>query len=188
MAIIVSRTQMQLGWDDPKSWEYRETVQELEDYGRVFFAHEGNANIFAMTYTEQTGRAPRGEAQPRGSLGGQARQQRGERIMIGPDWSKLTNDEIAIIRKIVDRALPIFREARVRIDRMALEMDVSAAHLVCPLRLVALLEADDFNFMHDVGGIVRNLNRRTFQLDNCFAQPYVLVEGGTERVPASVEG
>jgi uncharacterized protein DUF6874 len=105
--------------------------------------------------------------------------------MIGPDWSALTDDEIVIIRGIVDRALPLFRQAGVKCTPMDLQMDISAAHLVCPLRLVELKQADDFNFAHDVGGIMRNLNRRTFQFDNCFmprfAQPYVLVEGGTER-------
>ena len=45
-------------------------------------------------------------------------------------------------------------------SRMTCVMDITATHLNGnPLRLAALLAADDFNFMHDVCGIARHLNR-----------------------------
>ncbi len=37
-----------------------------------------------------------------------------------------------------------------------------------PLRLADLLAADDFNFAHDVFGIMRHIDRRTGRLDNHF--------------------
>jgi hypothetical protein len=52
-------------------------------------------------------------------------------------------------------------------------MDILAAHANgCPLKLHALLEADDFNFAHDVFGIERHLNRNTGQLEHCFLPRY----------------
>jgi len=49
------------------------------------------------------------------------------------------------------------------------QMDVTACHVNgCPLKLQELLEADDFNFSHDIFGIRRHLNRETGQLENCF--------------------
>jgi hypothetical protein len=53
--------------------------------------------------------------------------------------------------------------------RLDWEMDVMAVHLNgCPLRLKDLLEADDFNFAHDLYGIYRHLNRETGKLEDCF--------------------
>lgn len=61
-------------------------------------------------------------------------------------------------------------------DRMSMMMDISATHLNgCPLKLNDLLEADDFNFFHDIYGIASHLNRETGELEDCFlprfAQP-----------------
>lgn len=54
-------------------------------------------------------------------------------------------------------------------DYMSIRMDITACHLNgCPLDLYKLLEADDFNFAHDVIGITRHINRDTGQLENCF--------------------
>lgn len=50
------------------------------------------------------------------------------------------------------------------------EMDINACHSNGnPLDLKALLEADDFNFCHDVFGIRNHINRATGQLENCFS-------------------
>ena len=52
-------------------------------------------------------------------------------------------------------------------------MDFTAVHVNgCPLRLNDLLEADDFNFMHDAFGICRHLNRETGALENHFSPRY----------------
>jgi hypothetical protein len=75
----------------------------------------------------------------------------------------------AIIRKIVDRAYASAGNIGHTLDRMEVSMDITACH--CngnPLRLRELLETDDFNFWHDVGGIQRHIDRETGKLRNCF--------------------
>jgi hypothetical protein len=55
--------------------------------------------------------------------------------------------------------------------RINLMMDLTAADGVNgndPLDWGRLLAADDFNFLHDVGGISRHINRDTGELMNCF--------------------
>lgn len=49
-------------------------------------------------------------------------------------------------------------------------MDFTACHANGnPLRLEALLEANDFNFMHDAFGICRHLDRSTGELTGFFS-------------------
>lgn len=58
---------------------------------------------------------------------------------------------------------------------MSIHMDIIATHANgCPLRLLGLLEADAFNFTHDVCGIRRHLNRNTGKLENCFVPRYAM--------------
>jgi hypothetical protein len=55
--------------------------------------------------------------------------------------------------------------------RINLLMDLCAADGVNgndPLDWDRLLAADDFNFLHDVGGISRHMNRDTGELTDCF--------------------
>jgi len=80
------------------------------------------------------------------------------------NW-KTTKEEDILIRKIVDRATGLYPT----LDTMTLDMDITACHLNGnPLRLRELLDADDFNFCHDVIGIVNNINRTNGKLNNCF--------------------
>ncbi len=52
---------------------------------------------------------------------------------------------------------------------ICIEMDITATHLnSCELRLKEFLQADSFNFLHDVTGIHKHLNRETGQLEHCF--------------------
>jgi hypothetical protein len=77
------------------------------------------------------------------------------------------------ITKIVDRAwdLPWLRHSYD--SRLDLHMDISAVHANGnPLRLQDLLEADDFNFAHDLSGIRNCLNRATGRLDRGFSPRY----------------
>lgn len=78
-------------------------------------------------------------------------------------WST-SKEDFETICKIVKRA----RALGVNREVMALNMDISAAHENCPLKLEDLLKADDFNFLHDVYGIIRHLNRQTGELENLF--------------------
>ena len=47
-------------------------------------------------------------------------------------------------------------------------MDISGCHLSNPLDLDKLLDADDFNFMHDVLGIMKHIDRKTGELRDFF--------------------
>ena len=76
-------------------------------------------------------------------------------------------------RLIMLRAAGMVKEVGGKYPNMDILMDVDACHSNgCPLQLQALLDADDFNFAHDVFGIRRNINRQTGQLMNCFWPRY----------------
>lgn len=76
----------------------------------------------------------------------------------------VTNDERDIIIKISKRAAKLFK-----IDLIDTQMDLCAVHVNdCKLKLADFLEADDFNFAHDIYGIRSNLDRKTGKLKNCF--------------------
>ena len=80
------------------------------------------------------------------------------------NWN-ITKEEIDIIEKIVDRFLRKFPD----FDKLDLMMDITATHCnECLLKLDELLVADDFNFNHDIVGIMKNINRETGKLENCF--------------------
>lgn len=71
--------------------------------------------------------------------------------------------------KIADRA-PADLVTRVG-GRVSLMMDMLAADGVNgnpPIDLDALAQADDFNFIHDVAGVCRHLDRTTGKLTDCF--------------------
>lgn len=79
--------------------------------------------------------------------------------------------ETKIIAKIAKRAVKLAtKEAKAYgYDEQWAKMDVTACHTNGnPLKLQKLLEADDFNFLHDVFGIARHINRDTGKLENCF--------------------
>ena len=63
-------------------------------------------------------------------------------------------------------------------ERLALEMDITATHSNGnPLKLPELLVAKDFDFVHDVCGIRRHIDRRTGQLKDFFSPRYSAPEG-----------
>jgi len=73
---------------------------------------------------------------------------------------------------IAKRANKVASKAGFSYTRTDALMDISATHAICPLRLSDLLEANDFNFKHDVFGIRRHLNRETGELEDCFLPRY----------------
>ncbi|MNJ53191.1 hypothetical protein D3C77_485710 [compost metagenome] len=80
---------------------------------------------------------------------------------------KVTPEEAELISKITDRAIANLPEAYS--DRQSLEMDITACHANgCKLRLADLFNANDFNLMHDVTGISRNIDRATGKIQNHF--------------------
>ena len=83
---------------------------------------------------------------------------------------KTTAHEFRVIAKIADRARAMEKAHGGRLrSAQDWQMDISATHANGnPLRLDALLEADDFNFAHDVFGICRHLDRETGKLTGFF--------------------
>ena len=80
------------------------------------------------------------------------------------DWNSVTKKDTLLIHDIVKRHVALHPTA----DLMNAEMDITAAHINTPLDLNKLLNADDFNFAHDMSGIGAHLNRNTGKLENCF--------------------
>ena len=81
--------------------------------------------------------------------------------------------EVEIINKIADRFIGIAKEQGIRLDKMGIVMDVEAAH--CngnPIDLVDLLAASKGDFVHDLDGIRRHIDRTTGQLGDCFSPRY----------------
>jgi hypothetical protein len=85
----------------------------------------------------------------------------------GPDMQVNKND-LAIVQKIAQRAVVLGRKIGIEVSLIDTEMDIIAANNTCPLKLCALLEADDPNFAHDVFGIARHLDRQTGELTGFF--------------------
>ena len=81
----------------------------------------------------------------------------------------MTKDEMLTIAEIAKRA---DEKGLLMFDRMSLIMDIQAAHEQFKLKLDKLLEADDYNFSHDIVGIQQNINRKTKEIENCFLPRY----------------
>ena len=77
---------------------------------------------------------------------------------------KTARKDMAKIGTIADYALRL----GLKRDKLSLVMDLQTAHHACPLNLDGLLAASDSDFIHDVNGIIANLNRETGELENCF--------------------
>jgi hypothetical protein len=90
----------------------------------------------------------------------------------------LSREEHDLIAQIVNRAEKMNLLGNRNDDNYAhvlviatetLSMSLTAAHCNgCPIDFARLLDADDFNFTHDVVGIDRNCCRKTGQLLNFF--------------------
>lgn len=70
----------------------------------------------------------------------------------------------------IDAILDRMDDLDVLDDRLSALMDLRACHATdVPLDLERLLnEFDDYNFLHDVVGIKRHMNRETGKLMDCF--------------------
>ena len=91
------------------------------------------------------------------------------------DWA-VTREDLETIRDISRRALvehpSIFPS---NFKMMLLMMDLTACHCNgCPLNLDALATARDGDFVHDVAGIMRHINRETGELGECFVPRHAL--------------
>lgn len=77
-----------------------------------------------------------------------------------------SESDAQLIIKIVVRAASLMSLESFGNDRLTTAMDISACHIGCPLDLAGLLAADRFNFVHDVAGIIRHINRETGKLEH----------------------
>ncbi len=87
-------------------------------------------------------------------------------------WN-LNDEDFRHVRKIAKRMVTIADEMGDDVDQQSCFMDIAACHLNGnPLKLEALLKADDFNFIHDAFGISKHLDRTTGGLLNHFLPRY----------------
>jgi hypothetical protein len=77
-----------------------------------------------------------------------------------------TSTESVVIERIIDRAIALCPDR----SRDDVFRDISSVIMGGQrLRLDDWLAADNFNFLHDLYGIERHLNRHTFQLEDNFS-------------------
>lgn len=78
-------------------------------------------------------------------------------------------EESRIILRIVDRAEQLSKLHGFDFDRMTTSMDITAAHCNgCELNLSKLVAAPAEDFIHDVFGIRRHIDRKTGEIGGCF--------------------
>jgi hypothetical protein len=84
------------------------------------------------------------------------------------NWN-CTREESLVIDEIIRRFQNLAPNSPAASDKAGLMMDIEACHCNgCPLRLDELLQSNNFDFLHDVAGIYRNLDRLTGKLQDCF--------------------
>ena len=89
------------------------------------------------------------------------------------DWAKGTKAEIELSSKIAKRAVKLLGRGTV----VMFTMDIQACHTHgCCLKLVDLLRASDGDFLHDVCGINRYMDRDTGELKDCFLPRYAVCQ------------
>ena len=91
------------------------------------------------------------------------------------EWAKISRDDVLIIEKIASRFHDYIMDGIIkRTKKSTIMMDVSAAHIKYPLDLEGLLNAEDFDFIHDVAGINRHIDRKTGDLKDCFLPRFAI--------------
>lgn len=89
-----------------------------------------------------------------------------------------TKQEMLLISLIADRALKMAVKYDCPYeDKLSAVLDIEYAHKQVPMRLRELLEADDFNFSHDVFGIRRHMNRDKCKLEGSFLPRFAIPTG-----------
>lgn len=91
---------------------------------------------------------------------------------------KSSKEDSELIARIVERAEVIYAANGLACDRLGLTMDILAVHANgCPLDLQGFLNMGQYDFVHDIAGIVRHLDRSTGRLMDCFLPRCALPEG-----------
>lgn len=77
------------------------------------------------------------------------------------------------IKDIAHRAVILAAEKTAQdLSSTQVILAVALAHEKQPINLVGLLHAKDFDFIHDVWGIMRHINYATGELEDCFLPRY----------------
>lgn len=88
-----------------------------------------------------------------------------------PFLPELNREQFLDVFDIVGRAEKLYTKLypdREELDRLDLFIALLAVHLSCGLDFEKLLDFDDFNFMHDIVGIINNIDPITGKLNNMF--------------------
>jgi hypothetical protein len=76
---------------------------------------------------------------------------------------------VSLIGRIADRAVGLYAQYGLDVDRRDVQLDLTACHFsACRLRLDEMLSAPDVDLAHDLGGINRHLDREALKLGDCF--------------------
>ena len=87
----------------------------------------------------------------------------------GRSQTHATRREAILIAEIADRAVEKAAELGLEVDKHDVIMAVSLVHHGdCPLDLESLRTAPDFDFAHDVFGILKHLDPKLMELTDCF--------------------
>ena len=78
--------------------------------------------------------------------------------------------DVDLIGEIVKRGYDLYTEYGLKFDNLGMLMDLTA--IGSQLRLRELLGAKECDFLHDLIGIEKHLNRTTKKLENCFVPRY----------------
>lgn len=83
---------------------------------------------------------------------------------------------LTTIGRIADRAVLVYAQHDVYVDRQNVLLDLTICHFSAGqrIRLDDLLAADDLNFIHDVAGINKHLDRETGELMDGFRPRFLI--------------
>ena len=85
-------------------------------------------------------------------------------------------EDLRKIMAVTVRAASLMNFSMYGNSRLDVSMDLTACHVnACELDLDGLLAASDGDLVHDVGGIMAHLNRRTGKLEDYFMPRYAKV-------------
>ena len=89
---------------------------------------------------------------------------------------------------IADRAVAIWAQQGSECPRIDVVMDLMAVHgFSCRLDLDRLLAADDAAFWNDVAGINQHLDRKTYELKDCFWPRFALAHQSAPTVEQRIK-
>jgi hypothetical protein len=85
-------------------------------------------------------------------------------------WNDISTNEFMTLDAITKRAKNLDDTIEIGTCMIA----VTAVHQVTPLRLDELLKAPKEDFIHDIRGIMKNINSQDGSLSNSFVPRYVM--------------